>query len=227
MGCVYRLTAPHGKAYIGVTLNLERRLRQHAHLAGKRGTFLIHKAIRKYGWDNFQKEVLFQSEERELLRAKEIEMIAHFQTHFSGGCGYNMTLGGDGMRGYHATPETRERLRLSHLGKRHSDESRAKMVLAHRGRKNTPEHNQHISAAIMGHPSYKKTGTPCKTETRERLREAMTGKAYPGRKKPPTCTDEHRQHLREGQSRRRAREQEEKENAARATQALCDTPTNP
>jgi hypothetical protein len=96
------------------------------------------------------------------------------------------------------------------------------MAEAHRGRKNTPEHNQHISAATLGHPSYKKSGTPCAESTRKKLSEVMTGKVYPNRKKPAAFSEEHRQKLREGQARRRAQEQKEKENATGQTSEICN-----
>lgn len=83
------------------------------------------------------------------------------------------------------------------------------MSAAHKGRKNTPEHNANISKAIRGHPSYKKTGKACSESTKEKLRQAMTGRKYPTRKKPHAITEKHRLRLREGQQRRRAREKTE------------------
>jgi group I intron endonuclease len=214
MGCVYRLIAPNGKSYVGYTQDLVKRIKEHTSLAKTSGDYLIHRAIRKYGWDQFRVEVLFESNDLQKLKSKEIEKIVELDTHVSSKRGYNLTRGGDGVLGHRHSPQTKEKLRLSHLGKKLLPETKRKIAEAHRGRKNTPEHNRNISLAMMGHPSYKKSGTPCKESTREKLSKIMQGKKYPSRKPPPPITEEHRQKLREGQARRRAKEQEEKRNAS-------------
>jgi len=208
MGCIYKLVAPHGKAYIGITMSLPKRLKEHRSLARNGSPFLIHKAIRKYGWPSFDVQVLIEITDIDLLKAGEMAAIREHQTHVSQG-GYNLTLGGDGVWHLPVSDETREKLRKAGLGRKASAETRQRMSDAHKGRKNTPEHNANISKAIKGHPSYKKMGKACSDATREKLRQAMIGRKHPTRKKPPAITEEHRQRLREGQQRRRAEEKAE------------------
>lgn len=96
MGCVYLITSPSGKQYVGQTVyTAEERWRQHIWdaLRGNSDT-IFHKAIRKFGPDNFTHEVIcdriYDTGE---LNSAEIEAIAENGTLFPGG--YNMTSGGD------------------------------------------------------------------------------------------------------------------------------------
>jgi group I intron endonuclease len=59
MGVIYKLTSPTGRVYIGRTKNFEKRMGEHKNLSESASSnYKIHQAIRKYGWDNFQKEIL-------------------------------------------------------------------------------------------------------------------------------------------------------------------------
>lgn len=210
MGCVYMLTSPSGKSYIGITMNWKRRMKAHVKMASTKNGYLIHNAIRKYGWDNFTKTILLDSDDFEVLKDAERTEIQSRQTHCSQS-GYNLTFGGDGVLGYKASTETRKKLRESHLGKTHSPESKERMSKAHKGHQNTPAHNQNISKAILGHKSYKKSGTPCPQEVKDKIRDKLKGRPIGHRKKPPPFTEEHRQRLREAQARRRAQEKNDPE----------------
>ena len=56
---IYKITSPKGKVYIGRTINFESRMVEHKCEANKlRRDYPLYRAIRKYGWDNFTKEVL-------------------------------------------------------------------------------------------------------------------------------------------------------------------------
>jgi group I intron endonuclease len=213
VGCVYCLTSPSGRSYIGLSTDFDSRMVEHLSMANSGSRYLIHKAIRKYGWDSFTRRVLFESSDVEELKAKEQELIAQHRTFFREG-GYNMTRGGDGVFGLRFTDESRLRMSKAHKGKRLSATTRKKIADAHRGRPKSKEHRRNISKAIMGHPSYKKSGKPCSEETRDKIRSAMLGKTYPNRKPPPSFSAEHRARLREGQRRRREREKARREACA-------------
>jgi group I intron endonuclease len=168
--------------------------------------YLIHKAIRKYGWENFSRKVLFTTMDEGILKEKEKEFIVKLGTHCVKGSGYNMTDGGDGMLGFKFSEEQRERMRKSHLGNKLSEETKRKMSLSKKGRKNSASHNRNISRAIMGHPSYKKFGKVYTAEERQHISDAVKGKKYPNRKSSFPFSDEHKKNLSLGQQRRRARE---------------------
>lgn len=56
---IYKLTFPNNKVYIGQSINLEKRLREHYNESRYlRGNMVVHKAIAKYGWDYIQKDVI-------------------------------------------------------------------------------------------------------------------------------------------------------------------------
>ena len=79
-------------SYIGQTrYSLEFRWRQHQH---KKDNTYFHNAIRKYGAENFECEILEECD-AELLDSKEIFYIAKYNTFEKG---YNLTIGGDGKR---------------------------------------------------------------------------------------------------------------------------------
>lgn len=94
MGCVYRATnVITGKYYIGKTkYSMEERRK--SHYTEVPNTY-FHKALRKYGRDNFEWDILFESDDEENLYKKERLFIRLFNTMIP--YGYNMTTGGDGQ----------------------------------------------------------------------------------------------------------------------------------
>lgn len=94
-GIIYKITNKvNGKSYIGKTrYTLEFRWRQHIHC---KDNVYFHKAIRKYGIDNFSPEILEECDLKD-IDSKEIYYIAKYNTFEDG---YNLTRGGDGNRLY-------------------------------------------------------------------------------------------------------------------------------
>jgi len=97
MGCVYVVTnTSTGMQYVGKTKGpLAARKKQH--LCETRHVCYFHKAIKKYGKQNFKWEELYVSADEEDLYSKETFFIEKLNTRIPNG--YNMTLGGDGLRG--------------------------------------------------------------------------------------------------------------------------------
>lgn len=88
-------------------------------------------------------------------------------------CLCNHTGGGEGSA--NPSDELREKLRASHLGKRHSAESKSKLSLAGKGRKLSPEHKEALRLSRVGvittddvraKISRSKMGIPCPLEDR-------------------------------------------------------------
>lgn len=89
---VYKHTnKTNGKVYIGITVN-EPEVRW-----GKNGKNyekqLFGKAIRKYGWENFEHEILFENLSHKEANEKEIELIKSYKAT-DRDFGYNVALGG-------------------------------------------------------------------------------------------------------------------------------------
>ena len=61
-GIIYKYTSPSGKCYIGQTINEDRRKLQHKRAAfnenHKEYDKPFYRALRKYGWDSFEYEVV-------------------------------------------------------------------------------------------------------------------------------------------------------------------------
>lgn len=91
----------NGKIYIGKSVNIEKRFRSHITDSFNKNkpeyNHLIHRAIRKYGTDNFSFEIIEQCKENELNK-REIYWISFYDCCIldSKNKGYNMTRGGDG-----------------------------------------------------------------------------------------------------------------------------------
>ena len=89
---VYMHTSPSGKRYIGITKQKpEARWRKGK--AYQNNSYFTH-AINKYGWENFQHEVLYEVDNLEDAKKLEIELIAKYRSD-ERNFGYNITKGGD------------------------------------------------------------------------------------------------------------------------------------
>lgn len=113
MYTVYMHITPNNKRYIGITMK-EPKLRWR-NGSGYLNNNHFHKAILKYGWNNIKHEILFTNLSKEEAEQKEIELIAKYNTT-NRKYGYNNDNGGKTI-GTHSEA-TREKLRLSHQGKR-------------------------------------------------------------------------------------------------------------
>lgn len=155
---VYLITNKvNGKKYVGKTNNPRARWRAHCGTATRGGPAvkIVHKAIAKYGVENFSFEVIGEyATEQESLDAEMVAIVAHnSRAH-----GYNMTDGGDGVSGLIYTEEVRARMSASHMGKVSgrkgtptSDETRARMRDSHLGKTLPEEHKRKIGASSIGH----------------------------------------------------------------------------
>lgn len=87
----------NGKSYIGFDSKWPNRIIKH-NQNYKNQNRKFYDAIKKYGWDNFDWSVLYQSYDRNHCLT---EMEPHFITEYNSfNNGYNMTLGGEGTFGF-------------------------------------------------------------------------------------------------------------------------------
>lgn len=142
---IYKITnLVNSKNYIGWTKRKDpiKRFYYHQYSAfSLNSQAALHKAIRKYGIENFIFEIIFQSKDENYIR---YEMETYFIKLYDsfGVNGYNMTLGGDGISGYKWTKEQRENMSKVQKGlltgekngmyrKTHSTETRKKIANRH------------------------------------------------------------------------------------------------
>ena len=97
MGCVYLITSPSGKQYVGMTArSFNERWKQHCWAARDGSRLHLHRAIRKHGAESFETTILAESDSDEELKSLEIAKIKELGTLSPKG--YNLTKGGDGVR---------------------------------------------------------------------------------------------------------------------------------
>lgn len=129
---VYKLTSPSNKVYIGITSQpIKKRWRNGK---GYKNCILMNKAIKKYGWENFKKEILLEGTTEHEAKALEMMLIKLCRST-DPNYGYNITEGGEGAKGVKRTEEQKEHLRQINLGKHHTEETRRKMSASHKGNK--------------------------------------------------------------------------------------------
>ena len=121
---IYKITnLVNGKMYIGQSVDIYRRWNDHKYSAFKKYNnviynVILYRAIRKYGLENFEFEIIEECSVDE-LNEKEIYYINKYNTfvHNKNSCGYNMTLGGEGVKGSKLSEETKNKVSKSRKGK--------------------------------------------------------------------------------------------------------------
>lgn len=144
-GIVYSYKSPSNKYYIGRTIHENKRKYTHKWYAENGDSKNVHafqKALKKYGFENFEYSVLFEysaenkDEVLKHINEKEIYYIAKYKEE--GKTLYNCSLGGDGgspMLGKHFSEEAKKKMREAHLGQIPSEETIRKRKLALKGKR--------------------------------------------------------------------------------------------
>ena len=122
---------------------------------------LIKKAIKKYGKENFTKEILeIFDNENDALQA-EIRYIKKFNALEDDNF-YNLSTGGEGMEGMKMTEEIKKKMsesskgiKSSMYGKTHSQETKEKMSKSRKGKLKSEEWRKKISESQRGAKSNK------------------------------------------------------------------------
>ena len=132
IGLIYMYISPNGKMYIGQTINEKRRKSQHKYETSKSNTY-FGKAIRKYGFENFEYKVLIKFKPTfdieklkrvlDKLEQRYIKLYKSDESEF----GYNLNKGGKGNLGYKHTEE--ELLMMSQLKKEKMEDPDQKEII--------------------------------------------------------------------------------------------------
>ena len=175
----------NGKQYVGKDISLYKDKRKKQHLRNAFDTksddydSYFHRAIRKYGKDDWEYHRGFCAEED--LIDTEIHYIALLKTF---GEGYNMTAGGEGVLGLKHTEESKEKIRQANLGKTLSDDTKEKLREANLGKNLSEEHKEKIRKTRSREPRSEETkkkisegnkGKKVSDEAKERMRAAKLG----------------------------------------------------
>lgn len=119
--------------YVGQTIRtLKQRKSSHLSSSKKGSTYYLHRAIRKYGAENFKWEVIYNATSEEELNEKETFFIKEYNTNSQDG--YNLTEGGRGIRGWKHSELTKEKIKQCAI-KNNSAQYLKKFVQSEEGRK--------------------------------------------------------------------------------------------
>lgn len=154
MGCLYRVSFPNGKAYLGITTQTAKsRFKDHKAAAvrlkrnPRPGGSLLHHALNKYP-GQAELEVLVVADDWDYLCALEQKAIELFVTRKP--FGYNLTEGGEGTPGHRMSPESREKQRQALLGSKWDPAARAAFSEKCRGRVISETTKHKMAAAKRG-----------------------------------------------------------------------------
>ena len=165
---VYMHIFPNSKIYIGITQQ-EPQKRWKNGLGYGNNQRIMKRAINKYGWCNIEHKILYENLTKEEAEQKEIELIALYDSTNKLN-GYNVSLGGNIIK---PSEKSKQKNRISHLGKKASLETKQKISQSNKGKHNkkrTEEQKIKISEAT------KKAME--NIELRKRLSETHSGKNH-------------------------------------------------
>ena len=197
MNCgIYLLTNKvNGKQYVGQSINIKKRMREHAN-ANKKDCAYLHNAIRKHGWESFDLKMLIVVDSKEDMNRYERALIEQYGTLSPGG--YNCKDGGLSGRVSEATrrkqsvaklgkpqnltPEQRSARAAIWLGRSHSEETKQRMREWNLGRKMpadsklfTDEYRQKMSELKRGQVPFM-AGKTHTSEAKAKMSAAHKGK---------------------------------------------------
>ena len=143
---IYRhINKINGKCYVGLTRETKNpNLRWGRYGGGyhQPGQKKFWRAIQKYGWDNFEHEILEENiPTSELANEREKYWIAYFDSFRNG---YNATTGGCGATGHVLSEEKKKEMGLANIGskhhtQKHSEETKKILSIKHKGMHNSPK----------------------------------------------------------------------------------------
>jgi group I intron endonuclease len=195
--CVYKITSPSGKIYIGSSVNYKKRLTQYRGTGAKAQTILYNSFL-KYGIDNHVFEIV-ELCTRENLLERELHYGLLYEVLGEKGLNCQLPNFGDKVRNirqetidkmkqwkpseetlarmkeaqikrakeYPMTEDIKQKLREANLGKKASDETKKKMSLKGKGRVVSEETKERMRA-------WKRK--PVSEEVKKRISEKLKGK---------------------------------------------------
>lgn len=180
---VYLITNKvNGKQYVGQTIrSLKSRWRRHYYddKRSKAANVPLKNAIRKYGKENFEKIVLKVCQSQQDMDFYEKKFIEEYKTLSPNG--YNCTTGGETVI---FSQETIEKMKISQIGRIHSESVRKKISESNKGiqdvsGENNPMYGRNHSEEAKKKMSEAKKGKKLSEEHKKKLSEARKGKSNP------------------------------------------------
>jgi len=146
---IYKAISPNGKIYIGQTKNLTKRIYSH-----KNNNSVFSNALKKYGIDNFEWQILNENLTKQQANMWE-RLWIFVEKSNNREFGYNMTEGGENppINNKPLSEETKQKISMTLKGHRVSDETKLKMR-----KKRDVSFGKKLSLAKKGIPNLKIRG---------------------------------------------------------------------
>lgn len=203
----------NGKVYIGQSVDLNTRFKDHKKKCRCKTNHPLYNTIRKYGLENFEFDVIEHIEDINKLNECEQYWLDYYKS-YDRNYGYNLCYIAESTRGYKHTEETKQKMSLNHskswLGKKHTEETKRKIGECHVGKEVSIETRQKLSEINIGKKrkpftdvhrrnlSLKGKGRKFSKITREKMLLSHTGKKL---------SEEHRKNLSEAKKGRKHSEE--------------------
>lgn len=199
---IYKCTnLVNGKIYIGQTIErFKQRISNHIYASHNCNCYYFARAIKKYGIDNFEWEIIRICNNISGLNAWEQYYILYYNSMENG---YNLTTGGlnyirakrtdehkknlgNAHRGKKLSEEHKKKIGLAGIGRKHTKKSRKKMSIALKGKEFTNKHKMNISIAKQNMSEKTKEkirqanlGKKLSDKTKQKISESLSGKNHP------------------------------------------------
>ncbi len=208
----------NGKQYVGLTKSLEKRWDAHRRSNGSAPA--LHAAIKKYGKEAFVFTHVCDAFDFEA--AQDIERMLIVQHNTKAPNGYNLTDGGEGVKGRPFTEQEKEirRVKARAFVESLTPEERAKKFGASKGRKWSSEVIERIRSSNLGKNRGKKHSEETRAkmalahknrpprsisdETKEKIRQSLLGRKMPESEKSKHASFKGRKHTEETKAKIRA-----------------------
>ena len=200
---VYKHTSPSNKVYIGITSMNPPENRWRNGLGYWQNNH-FYNAIQKYGWDNFEHEILFKGLTKKEAEDKEVELISLYNATDREN-GYNKDNGGTSvgrlteeqkvklseigkermknkannpMYGKHHSEEAKQKMREARTGTHHSEETKRKIGEASSRREWNDESREKLSNQLTGHEVSEETKRKIGEAAKERFKNKENHPLY-------------------------------------------------
>jgi group I intron endonuclease len=194
MPCIYKITSPTNKIYIGQSWDLKKRIYQYIKIKCK-GQPKLYASLKKYGWDNHILQVI--TELPNDISQKVLDSYEILYWEFYKDCGIEMLNVREPGTSGRLSEESKRLIGLKNkgkapmLGKKHSKETRERMSISitansgRRGKKLTDKHKKAISEWSKKPRPNMKGRAPwnkglsgiCSAETIEKMSKTKLGKS--------------------------------------------------
>lgn len=168
---IYKITSPSNKVYIGQSLDIERRFSEYKKLKCK-GQKALYWSLNKYGFENHFFEIL---EECKVSNLNDRER--YYQDLYDVlKKGLNCRLTKSNDKCGELSEETKKKISINSIGRKHSEEAKKNMSLSQTGRKHSEETKKKMGLKSKGNQVW--LGKKHSEETKRKMSDKSRGRRH-------------------------------------------------